>query len=102
VIESLHEVGKRLDEAKDAFTLTRKRLVDGKGNLVGRIDRLRDLGAKTRKQIPAAFAQAAELDEERSAYLEGLAPEPEGEAPTTRGAVPLTLVPPPLDEGGTR
>jgi DNA recombination protein RmuC len=102
VIESLHEVGKKLDEAKDAFTLTRKRLVDGKGNLVGRIDRLRDLGAKTRKQIPAAFAQAAELDEERSAYLEGLAPEPEGEAPTTRGAVPLTLVPPPLDEGGTR
>lgn len=102
VVESLQGLGKKLDEAQKAFGDTRKHLVDGRYNLVGKIERLRDLGAKTRKQIPDEYRQASEVGEERSGYLEGLAPEPADETPSSRPAVPLTLVPPPVDENGTR
>ena len=105
VIDSLEDVGRNIDRAHQAFVTTKRRLVDGKGNLVGRIARLRELGAKTKRQIPDGYTHAAEADDERTTYLEGLAPEPEAgngdEAPAPRGAVPLTLVPP-VDDNGTR
>ena len=40
-----------------AFDLTLKRLKDGKGNLVGRVEEIRRLGAKVNKQLPAAIVE---------------------------------------------
>ncbi len=61
VIESLDEVGRNIDKAKDSFEQTHKRLRTGRGNLVRRVQQLQDLGARTKKKLPASVS---ELDEE--------------------------------------
>jgi len=58
-IESLEEVGSRLDKATDAYETAHKRLSSGKGSLVSRTARLQTLGAKTRKQIEERLLEDA-------------------------------------------
>lgn len=60
VLESLDTLGSRIRQADDAFQETYKRLATGRGNVVKRIDSLRTLGAKTRKQIAADLREKAE------------------------------------------
>lgn len=53
--EELEKVGKQLDRAQDAYTSAFKKLSTGGkygSTLVGRAERLRALGAKTKKRIP--------------------------------------------------
>lgn len=45
LLEALMDVGKHLERGQDAYATTLGRLSEGKGNLIGRIERLRDLGA---------------------------------------------------------
>jgi DNA recombination protein RmuC len=52
VYESMTEAKKKLGGVQEAFDIAMNRLRDGKGNLVGRVEELRKLGAKTSKQIP--------------------------------------------------
>jgi DNA recombination protein RmuC len=52
VIESMLDAQKKLGGVKDSFDTAMKRLREGNGNLVGRIEEIRKLGAKTRKQLP--------------------------------------------------
>ena len=52
VVESLDELGKKIDSTQKAYELTRGRLSEGKGNLVRRVDSLKKLGAKSKKQMP--------------------------------------------------
>lgn len=52
LIEAFEEVGKQIDKASEAYKLTYKRLTTGRGNLIRRVENLRLLGAKTRKQLP--------------------------------------------------
>ncbi|AMX02477.1 DNA recombination protein RmuC [Microbulbifer thermotolerans] len=73
VLESLDELGGRLRQAQDAYDQTYKRLATGRGNAVKRIDSLRKLGARTRKQI------AAELRERAAAEEQAALPEPEAD-----------------------
>ena len=58
-VGSLDEIGKHLDKAQDSYTTARKRLTDGKGNLVGRTVKLERLGAKTKKSLPTAMLEEA-------------------------------------------
>lgn len=51
VVEAIEELGKQLDKTKDIHTLTKKRLSTGRGNLVKRIEQLRNLGAKTSRNL---------------------------------------------------
>jgi DNA recombination protein RmuC len=82
VLESLQVLGRQLRDAQKAFELTENRLVDGRGNVVGRIRKLQEMGAKTKKQLPPALlARAADQDRD-------------GAAPTA-GVSKLTLVVPP-------
>lgn len=62
VIESLDEVGRLLDRSQEAWTQTRKRLVDGRGNLVKRMDDLKRMGARTRRSLPESIRVDAQLD----------------------------------------
>ncbi len=59
VIESLAALGRGLKNAQEAFELTEKRLIDGRGNLVGRVKRLQDMGARTRRQLPPDLLERA-------------------------------------------
>ncbi|ABB23848.1 DNA recombination protein RmuC [Pelodictyon luteolum] len=52
VAESLLDARKKLTGVNDAFDLTLRRLSEGKGNLVGRVDDIRKLGAKVSRKIP--------------------------------------------------
>lgn len=60
VLESLDILGSRIRQADEAYQETYKRLATGRGNAVKRIDSLRKLGAKTRKQIAADLREKAE------------------------------------------
>jgi DNA recombination protein RmuC len=52
VIESLDELGNQLTKTQNSYDTTRRRLTEGKGNLVKRIEGLRELGAKTKRNLP--------------------------------------------------
>lgn len=52
VVESLDELGRHIDKSQDAWQQTRKRLVDGRGNLVKKFEDIKKLGARTKRQLP--------------------------------------------------
>ena len=52
VIEALEELGDAIEKIRVAYKLTRTRLYVGKDNLIRKVDRLRELGAKTSKTLP--------------------------------------------------
>ncbi len=52
LLAGIDDVGKFLEKASEAYDTTRKRLSSGRGNLVRRVENLRDLGAKTSRNIP--------------------------------------------------
>jgi DNA recombination protein RmuC len=57
--EALELVGRQLDKARQAHRQARDRLVSGRGNLLGRTQRLLDLGVKAKKQLPAEIEKMA-------------------------------------------
>lgn len=50
-VEDLTEVGKSLDKSKQQYGEAMKKLVDGKDNLIRKTERLKELGAKTSKDM---------------------------------------------------
>jgi len=52
-VESLDEVEKHFSKAQEALLQSKSRLSSGRGNLISRINRLSDLGARHKKQVPA-------------------------------------------------
>lgn len=63
-VESLEDVGDKLNKAQDAFGKAQSRLVDGRGNLVRRVEGLKKLGAKTKKQLDKKLKEEAMLNED--------------------------------------
>jgi DNA recombination protein RmuC len=56
VVEAMQETGKRLDSLSQSFERAMKRLESGRGNLVGRVEEIRLLGAKVTRRIEGAVA----------------------------------------------
>jgi len=56
-VESLQDVGKQLDKAKDAYRTAQNRLASGKGNLVKRVQELKELGVKAKKTLPESMIE---------------------------------------------
>ena len=54
---SLEEMGKALRKATEAHQKGIGQLTTGSGNLVGRVEKLRELGIRTKKELPASFAE---------------------------------------------
>ncbi|WP_339609665.1 DNA recombination protein RmuC [uncultured Planktosalinus sp.] len=69
-IQDLHNIGKKLDGAKGDYTEAMKKLVDGKGNLVSRVENLKKMGAKAKKSIPETYLKRASEDEDEMLPLE--------------------------------
>ena len=61
-VEALRDIGTRLDAARAAYDTAYKRLTDGSGNLVGRVQRLKKLGARAEKSLPPELVEAAGED----------------------------------------
>lgn len=58
-IADLKKIGDHIDRSKDAYQDAFNKLSAGSGNLVGRVETLRKLGAKTTKQIDSKFIEEA-------------------------------------------
>ncbi len=62
-VTSLDKVGDALTRARSEFDTAHKRLATGKGNLIGRAEKLRELGIKTKKALPEQHLHEAGLDD---------------------------------------
>jgi DNA recombination protein RmuC len=51
LLEDLTEVGKKLESTQTSYKASMNKLVEGKGNLVKRVEDIRKLGVKTKKNI---------------------------------------------------
>lgn len=58
-VEDLQKLGKRMDEARHSYDQALGKLAHGRGNLVGQAEKLRELGAKVQKQLPAQVLDQA-------------------------------------------
>lgn len=58
-VADLDEIGLRLGQLDKAYNGARNKLVTGRGNLVGRVENLKLLGARASKKIPDALLEQA-------------------------------------------
>ncbi len=58
-IQDLDEIGTRLQQLDKAYLGARNKLTDGRGNLVGRAEQLKLLGARASKRLPADWLERA-------------------------------------------
>ena len=52
-------MGRHLDKSQMAWDQTRKRLVEGRGNLVKKFEDLKQLGARTKRELPENWRDEA-------------------------------------------
>jgi DNA recombination protein RmuC len=69
-IDDLNEAKSKLDAARNALAGASSKLETGRGNLIGQVEKLRELGARTSKVLPDAQVERAQLDE-RQGRLDG-------------------------------
>jgi DNA recombination protein RmuC len=67
-IVDLTRVGKRMDEAKIEYRGAMNKLIEGKGNIVSSIERLKKMGAKAKKSIPEPILKRAQEDDDRDDF----------------------------------
>lgn len=63
-VSDLTRVGKKMDEAKTEYRGAMNKLVEGRGNIVTSIERLKKMGAKAKKSIPDPILKRAQEDDE--------------------------------------
>ena len=63
-VTDLTKVGKKMDEAKTEYRGAMNKLVEGRGNIVTSIEKLKKMGAKAKKSIPEPILKRAEEDDE--------------------------------------
>jgi len=59
IFDAMMEARKRLTGVSDSFDVALKRIKEGRGNLIGRVEDIRKLGAKVSCQIPSGIAADA-------------------------------------------
>jgi DNA recombination protein RmuC len=62
-VADLIKIGKKIDESKTEYAGAMNKLVEGKGNLISSVERLKKMGAKAKKALPDNIINRAETDE---------------------------------------
>jgi DNA recombination protein RmuC len=62
LVKDLTGVGKKLDSAKTDYSSAMNKLVEGKGNLITSVEKLKKMGAKAKKSLPDTILKRAEED----------------------------------------
>ncbi|WP_136481870.1 DNA recombination protein RmuC [Cognatitamlana onchidii] len=62
LVKDLTGVGKKIDAAKSDYSAAMNKLVEGRGNLVTSVEKLKKMGAKAKKSLPEAIIKRAEED----------------------------------------
>lgn len=61
-VGDLIKIGKKIDESKVEYGAAMNKLVDGKGNLIVSVEKLKKMGAKAKKSLPENVLKRAEND----------------------------------------
>ncbi len=64
-VNDLIKIGKKIDESKTEYTAAMNKLVDGKGNLITSVEKLKKMGAKAKKALPESIINRAEKEENK-------------------------------------
>jgi DNA recombination protein RmuC len=64
VADAMIDARKKLSGVSDSFDLALKRLTEGRGNLAGRAEEIRRLGAKVSKRLPIEMSDTEGIDEQ--------------------------------------
>ncbi len=62
-VADIEDARSKLDAARRALGDASGKLSDGRGNLLGQVEKLRELGAKASKSLPAELVERAQFDE---------------------------------------
>ena len=63
-IEDLVNIGRKIDDSKNSYVDAMKKLSEGSGNLVRRAEKIRQLGAKTSKNLPKSILDKADGEDD--------------------------------------
>ncbi|TDP59439.1 DNA recombination protein RmuC [Flavobacterium dankookense] len=63
-VTDLVKIGKKMDEAKIEYGSAMSKLVDGKGNLITSVEKLKKMGAKAKKSLPENIVNRATNSQE--------------------------------------
>jgi DNA recombination protein RmuC len=64
LVKDLTGVGKKIDDAKKDYSAAMNKLVEGRGNLITSVEKLKKMGAKAKKSLPEPILKRAEEDSE--------------------------------------
>jgi DNA recombination protein RmuC len=62
-VSDLLKIGKKMDEAKSEYQGAMNKLVDGNGNLITSVEKLKKMGAKAKKSLPENIILRAEKED---------------------------------------
>ncbi|MFD1064237.1 DNA recombination protein RmuC [Winogradskyella litorisediminis] len=62
LVTDLTGVGKKIDSAKNDYSAAMNKLVEGKGNLISRVEKIKKMGAKAKKALPENIIKRANED----------------------------------------
>ena len=62
-LQDLLRIGKKMDEAKNEYGQAMNKLVEGRGNIVSHIEKLKKMGAKANKTLPEEIVNKAQIIE---------------------------------------
>ena len=62
-VTDLIKIGKKIDESKTEYSAAMNKLIEGKGNLVISVEKLKKMGAKAKKSLPENIITRAEKNE---------------------------------------
>lgn len=62
-VSDLTKVGKKMDEAKTEYKGAMNKLVEGRGNLITSVEKIKKLGAKAKKSLPQNIIERAKEEE---------------------------------------
>ncbi len=63
LVTDLTGVGKKIDAAKTDYSAAMNKLVEGKGNLISRVEKIKKMGAKAKKSLPENIIKRASEDD---------------------------------------
>ena len=61
-VENLEKVGKNIDQAKNSYSEAYKQLYDGRDNLITQTQKMKSLGIKNKKELPASLIENSKIE----------------------------------------
>ncbi|WP_459212631.1 DNA recombination protein RmuC [Aquimarina rhabdastrellae] len=62
-VKDLHGIGKRLNDTQKEYDAAMNKLIDGRGNLISRVEKLKKMGADAKKALPEELIHRADTND---------------------------------------